>query len=105
MKSKALLTVLAGSLLSSGALFADNVVTRIDHPNGPATYITTPDRGRDFAAERRSGPTIGVYAGQRSFGRGLEAVRTETGLTDSSGRTLVPFHHGRGQVDYIAVER
>jgi hypothetical protein len=95
MKSQLLLTALAATLLSSGAVFADNAITRIDHPNGPATYVSTPDRGA----------TIGVYAGDRSFGRRQETARSESGSSDSSGRTLVPIHHGRGQVDYVAAHR
>lgn len=97
--SKSILAALAVTALSSGAAFADNVVTRIDHPNGPATYVAGPEHGRGFV-DRGGGVTIGVFAGDRSFG-----ARVEPGMYDASGRTLIPIHHGRGQVDYMAVAR
>jgi hypothetical protein len=103
--SKSILAALAVTLLSSGAVFADDVVRRIDHPNGPATYVTAPAEDRAFASTERRGATIGVYAGNRSFGGRDEAGRSEIGLTDAQGRTLVPIHQGRGQTLYTPVQR
>ena len=61
--------LLAAVLLSAGAAFADDlVVRRIEHPNGPATYVTAPAQGRGFVSSDGSGATIGVYAGSRSLG-------------------------------------
>jgi hypothetical protein len=103
---KTLFAALAVTLLTSGSLFAADAVRRIDHPNGPATYVTAPGEGRGFLSpESRGGTTIGVYAGERSFGRRDREARYEVGLNDSEGRTMVPLHRGRGQTLYIPVER
>ncbi|HEV7406154.1 MAG TPA: hypothetical protein VGO11_24620 [Chthoniobacteraceae bacterium] len=94
--SKTLLAALAVTVLSSGAAFAD--VRRIDHPNGPPTYVTAPPDDRGFGWwGNRHGATIGVFAGERSFGRRHEAPRSEADLNDAHGRALVPMHQGRGQ--------
>ena len=98
--------LLAAAILSSGAAFADDlVVRRIDHPNGPATYVTAPAQGRGFVSTDSSGTTIGVYAGSRSFRGRDEGVRGNVGLNDAQGRTLVPIHQGRGQTIYTSVQR
>ena|SRR5947209_16778155 len=103
--SKISLAALAVSLLSSGAVLADDVVRRIDHPNGPATYVTAPSEDRAFTAPDRRGATIGVYAGNRSFAGRNETANGGVGLTDAEGRTLVPIHYGRGQTIYTRIER
>lgn len=98
--------LLAAALLSSGAAFADDlVVQRIDHANGPATYVTAPAQNRSFVSSDNRGATIGVYAGSRSVGGRDAGVRGNVGLNDEQGRTLVPIHHGRGQTSYTSVQR
>jgi hypothetical protein len=95
--SKTLLATLAVTLVGATAAFADHTVRRIDHPNGPATYVAAP--------HDRSTATIGVYAGERSFGGRDVTVRTDANMKDSGGRTLVPLHRGRGEVIYVPTQR
>jgi hypothetical protein len=96
---------IAVTLLSSSALFATDVVRRIEHPNGPPTYVTAPAEARGFAAPESRSATMGTYAGDRSFGEHEQAARAEAGLNDTDGRTTAPLHRGRGQTRYIQIER
>jgi hypothetical protein len=98
---KTLPTVLAASfavaLLGASSAYADHMVRRIDHPNGPPTFIPVP--------HERARATIGVYAGERSFATRQTEVRRWARQRDSEGRTLVPLHRGRGEVISVPVER
>jgi hypothetical protein len=102
--SKMVLVSLAATLLGSGASFAEQVVRRIDHPNGQSTYVVVP-RERAHRV-----PTIGVYAGEtRTYAgeRVLDGdviVRSQPGMTDPQGRTMIPLHRGRGEVIYVPVQ-
>lgn len=98
--SKILLTIAAAVTVGSGAAMADTVVRRIDHPNGPPTFVTVPEEYRS--------PTIGVYRdGYVVEGPVVEEVVVESapGKTDSLGRTLIPIHRGRGEVIYVPIGR
>jgi hypothetical protein len=103
---QSLWATLAVTCLASSVVFADDAVRRIDHPNGPATYVTAPGEGRGvLARDNRSSATIGVLAGGRSFGARDQMTRSDVSLSGSDTVTIVPLHHGRGQTDYIRVER
>jgi hypothetical protein len=99
--SPTVLAALAVTLLNSSAVFAEDTVRRIDHPNGPATYVTVPSDARGFAWNESSG----VFAGDRSFGWHDRALRSDAGMNDREGRTLLPIHRGRGQTLHAPVER
>lgn len=101
--SSILLAALAFTFSSTPAL-AEHLVHRIDHPNGPATYVTKPDESRRSVFQGSRGATIGVYAGERSFGRQDRETRWEP-MTDNEGRMLVPIHNGRGQTQWVPVQR
>lgn len=89
--SRITLAAVAATFLSTGAAFADHTVRRIDHPNGPATFVATPH-------ERTT--TIGVYAGERSFQSSDRAVVSRA---DDRERPIV-LHMGRGQRLYVQGE-
>ena len=92
--------------LSSSALLADDIVRRIDHPNGPATYVTARVDNREPSSwERRSGPTIGVLAGERSVGARERTTRVEAGSGDQDDRGNVVIHKGRGQTWHVPAQR
>ncbi len=95
--SKIAISALAVGLLSASAASASHEVRRIDHPNGPATYMAAPHTAREA--------TIGVYAGARSFASRDHSVRTGAGLASPTCRTQIPVHNGRGQTRYVTVER
>jgi len=98
--SPTLLAALAVTLLTSSAVCAADAVRRIDHPNGPATYVTAPAETPTWV--HHSGPTIGVFAGERSVGH---ATRAEASLNDSESRPAVVIQQGRGQTLYVPAQR
>ncbi len=81
---KIALAAAAVSLLGINAAMADLVIQRVDHTNGPPTFIY---------AHNQSGPlqTIAIYDEGRSFGPTTVVTRADT----SANR--VKIRHGRGQ--------
>jgi hypothetical protein len=75
-----------------------------------AAYADDPQLQNRIAMQRQEAEryqptaTIGVYADERAIGERYVTVRTEPGMTDASGRTLVPLHLGRGEVIYVPVQ-
>lgn len=95
--SKPILLTLAATLLGTGVGFSEHVVRRIDHPNGPATYIPAPHERSERV------PTIGVYAGESRFHSRREGVveRSVEGRTNAERRATLPIHRGRGDVIHV----
>ena len=97
--TKILLTAAAAAAIITGVAMGDTIVHRIDHPNGPPTFVAVPERDR--------APSIAVYSeGYIIEDQPLTLVLEEApGNTDSLGRTLIPIHRGRGEVFYVPIER
>jgi hypothetical protein len=60
--TKLALAAFAVSIMGTGAAMAGSAVTRVDHPNGQATFVYGPQSNGPIAT------TIGVYENRRSFG-------------------------------------
>ncbi len=84
--SKVVLAVAATMLLTSGAALANREVRRIDHPNGPSTYVVKPSKRIT---------TIAIDA----KGRGISG--DEAADAGAASKRTVRIQMGRGQ--YIPV--
>ena len=78
------LATLAVSAIAAGTLWADHLVKRIDHPNGPPTFVYAPDKDWGHA-------TVGVFHDNRSFGTRMQMER---GYRESDPHKMI--HRGRG---------
>lgn len=92
--SKTTLALAAGLLLAgTGAARADLDLVRLNHPNGPATYVFRPSA---------SATTVAAA----SHGRSLLGSNSPTAVqAEASEERKLVLHQGRGQTRHVKVNR